>query len=530
ITPNYGTQGIPAITNQPPQGSTFNCWKDQSDRFYIGFGTFGNASVWRYDAATNMWVWLNGDPAPTVNHGRRFLSMCTASTDRHPGIRVEGRGGMHRTDCSEDLLWFCGGQDNGYYNDLWVYKPSNNTWTWIAGDSTGGNYGQYGVKGVPAATNQLADRTGHAMWVDQYQQVWVFGGIVRGGTSRGNDLWRFTPDMNCLGVVVDTFQLYPPADTLLCYGEQSTMFAHAQFSLNVSPMTGVSFNSDSTQIYFQPQQSTTYTVSGSVSALCPYPRQISFTITVQDDPMPVFSDTVLCVGETFAIALDTSYQFQFQPSAQVVYTPGADSAHFPSSALTYTVSATRHGCPVRNQTQFTVQILPDPVAAFTINPAYAPIELPVFQLINQSNGASSFAWFQGNNWLDTTWNYTYTAADTGWYCFRLIAYNSLHCADSITHCAEVLPGSALFIPNAFSPNADGVNDVFNIVAKNITLLSFRIYNRWGQELFNTSDINKGWDGKYKGVDCELGVYFYIAEYSDRAGKGYMKKGDLSLIR
>ncbi|KXK42897.1 MAG: PKD domain-containing protein [Bacteroidetes bacterium OLB11] len=88
----------------------------------------------------------------------------------------------------------------------------------------------------------------------------------------------------------------------------------------------------------------------------------------------------------------------------------------------------------------------------------------------------------------------------------------------------------MFIPNAFSPNGDGQNDVFRIKAKNIDFLYLYIYNRFGQLLFQSDDINTGWNGDYKGIPCEIGTYFYLLLYNDIDGKSKKESGDLELLR
>lgn len=87
------------------------------------------------------------------------------------------------------------------------------------------------------------------------------------------------------------------------------------------------------------------------------------------------------------------------------------------------------------------------------------------------------------------------------------------------------------VPTAFSPNDDGVNDVF-LIQNNCTLVSYGlyIYNRYGQEVFYSNDINRSWDGRYKGQKCELGAYFYYLKYKNPAGTSFERKGDLSLVR
>ncbi len=89
----------------------------------------------------------------------------------------------------------------------------------------------------------------------------------------------------------------------------------------------------------------------------------------------------------------------------------------------------------------------------------------------------------------------------------------------------------VILPNAFTPNGDGVNDIFRVVGRNfINVQEFKIFNRWGVELFSTNDINKGWDGTYKGIPQDPGVYFYQVRVSYPNGKVQDLKGDVTLIR
>jgi hypothetical protein len=90
----------------------------------------------------------------------------------------------------------------------------------------------------------------------------------------------------------------------------------------------------------------------------------------------------------------------------------------------------------------------------------------------------------------------------------------------------------VFVPNAFSPNGDGNNDIFRVgtIRKMINVQEFRVFNRWGQELFYTNDIMKGWDGTYKGVKQDPGVYFYLIRAAYANGKTQLLKGDVTLIR
>ncbi|MBZ0099247.1 MAG: gliding motility-associated C-terminal domain-containing protein [Taibaiella sp.] len=68
----------------------------------------------------------------------------------------------------------------------------------------------------------------------------------------------------------------------------------------------------------------------------------------------------------------------------------------------------------------------------------------------------------------------------------------------------------LYVPSAFSPNGDGKNDVFRITNLGFQrIMEFRVFNRWGQEIFSTNDHRRGWDGTWEGVPQEMGVYNYL---------------------
>ncbi len=86
------------------------------------------------------------------------------------------------------------------------------------------------------------------------------------------------------------------------------------------------------------------------------------------------------------------------------------------------------------------------------------------------------------------------------------------------------------IPNAFTPNTDGINDIFRVQGQNIKTLNGKIFNRWGQELFAWSDVNGGWDGMYKGKDVPEGTYFYAITVVFEDGEIKSFTGSILLTR
>jgi len=90
---------------------------------------------------------------------------------------------------------------------------------------------------------------------------------------------------------------------------------------------------------------------------------------------------------------------------------------------------------------------------------------------------------------------------------------------------------AIFVPSAFTPNGDGKNDIFKVGSISFQKLEeFRIFNRWGQEVFYTTDPKKGWDGTFNGQSQEMGVYNYIIRLAYPDGKVDTYKGSVTLIR
>jgi gliding motility-associated-like protein len=88
----------------------------------------------------------------------------------------------------------------------------------------------------------------------------------------------------------------------------------------------------------------------------------------------------------------------------------------------------------------------------------------------------------------------------------------------------------IFVPTGFSPNGDGSNDVLYVRGNFIEVLYFTIYNRWGEEVFSTTDQTKGWDGEYKGMLADPSVFVFYLEAKCADGQEYFKKGNITLMR
>ena len=125
-------------------------------------------------------------------------------------------------------------------------------------------------------------------------------------------------------------------------------------------------------------------------------------------------------------------------------------------------------------------------------------------------------------------NFWHEYQDTGLYSVELIVYNEYGCTDTSKFELKINPVYEIFIPTSFTPNEDGINDVFqpSVIASNeYTLI---IYNRWGEIVFK--GINEGWDGKSKNRFVEDGVYTYVIIVNDFKDKLFKYTGNLLLIK
>ncbi|WP_256003688.1 Ig-like domain-containing protein [Pedobacter deserti] len=117
---------------------------------------------------------------------------------------------------------------------------------------------------------------------------------------------------------------------------------------------------------------------------------------------------------------------------------------------------------------------------------------------------------------------------------RVRAVGQLACqqsdATSITARAENPQGNNVFVPNTFTPNNDGRNDIFYVYGNTISRMKLRVYNQWGQFLFESQHIQTGWDGTYKGVLQPNGVYVYYLDVQFNDGSKQTRKGTITLLR
>lgn len=147
-------------------------------------------------------------------------------------------------------------------------------------------------------------------------------------------------------------------------------------------------------------------------------------------------------------------------------------------------------------------------------------------LNNSSSSSISWQWDFGDSSGTSTDQFpNYEYSDTGKYTVTLIVTNADGCSDTISGLIIIRPQTTFFLPDAFSPNGDGYNDVFYAYGIEITEFEMKIYDRWGELIFETKDIRQGWDGKIKGDKAQADVY--VVKY---LAKGHLEEDEVKGIQ
>ncbi len=182
---------------------------------------------------------------------------------------------------------------------------------------------------------------------------------------------------------------------------------------------------------------------------------------------------------------------------------------------------------------FTITVYPIPTANFTWSPN-PPVENTKTVFTNLSVGATRYLWDFGDGSSSTDVNPIHQFNKTDTFRVVLLAFNDADCVDTVINDVPIIVLPLLDVPNAFTPGRFSGNGYNNGIVKvegfGIGKMSWKIYNRWGQLVFATTDLSQGWDGKFKGVLQPMDVYTYTLDVEFTDGKKLRKTGDISLLR
>ncbi len=310
--------------------------------------------------------------------------------------------------------------------------------------------------------------------------------------------------------------------------------------LNVT--TGVS-------VIASPTVSTTYTVT--LKDACGTPQAVdSVVVTIYPTPVVnLIADTLqgcypLCVtfkdlstigGGDSIVSWDWSFGDGNSSNSQ-------NPSHCYTNPGVYTVSLTvtsNKNCSSSVTINNYITVYSHPVADFSLTPQPTNIMNPTIYFTDHSTDAYGIAnwWWQYGDGTDTTGivrNTQHTYGDTGNYCVTLTVTNIHGCVATTVNCLEISPFFVIYVPNAFTPNGNGVNELFT--AKGVGIINYQmwIFDRWGQQIYYTTNLYGGWDGVVQGgasgTQAQEDTYVWLIEVTDVFHKDHRYIGRVTLIK
>ncbi len=331
-------------------------------------------------------------------------------------------------------------------------------------------------------------------------------------------------------------------------------FSNGSFNSNGSPFTAQSFvwdygdNSPKDTTNLTPTRIHTYASIGTYFVtltvidprFCNAPKTDTFRLTIAPDVKAMTNQVLISCADNAVNFVNLSgaalsWKWEFVDATNnIIGTSNVfqPTFSFPSEGVfKYRLIAfDSTTCNKSDTTQyFTISIIKKPVAAFDYSPK-PPIPNQPVKFINLSSFAERYLWLFGDGQLSTDFEPTHEYNKTGSYKAILFAFNKSTCIDSISLLVDVIINPLLDVPNAFTPGKFGTNSVVYVRGFGIDKMTWRIYNRWGELVFQSTNKKDGWDGYYKGSLQPMDVYTYTLDTEFVDGQKIRKTGDITLLR
>ncbi len=323
-------------------------------------------------------------------------------------------------------------------------------------------------------------------------------------------------------------------DVTICRGQSIQIGATGATVWQWSPLQGLSCTTCA-NLVASPLVTTSYVVTGSFGALCRANDTIRVQV-IQPFNMTVSPTTTLCIGDSVPLFATGAYTYSWSPAVSLNNANISNPIAKPTATTLYQV------------------VGKDNFNCFT-DTDYVRVNVGQYPTVDLGTGATVTAGTvitlnpTITNGPITRYRWTPPTDLSCANCprpaatinrnisYKLEVENAFGCigSDTINFRVNCDPNQ-LFIPNGFSPDGDGTNDILMVRGKGISVVKyFRIFNRWGQLVFERSDINvndaqQGWDGRINGVPAQPDVYVYTAEAVCTAGETFVYKGNVTLVR
>ncbi|WP_244620341.1 PKD domain-containing protein [Chitinophaga japonensis] len=328
--------------------------------------------------------------------------------------------------------------------------------------------------------------------------------------------------------IKDTLRVYGPPDSTVCTGDELYLQATADGPYafawwNLATNTVVSNNPDA--YITPPAPAASYAVEVTLGS-CSSRDTINYRVV---DPPAAYAgeDTTICYGDQVNLQASGGSSYQWTPASLVTFPTRSVTAARPTDTTDFIVTVTDVlGCPKAVNDTVRINVVP-PVPAFAGNDTILIKDQP-FQL--HATGGTRYEWTPVDGLSDP-------AIDTPWtfinrdFTYTVTVYTAEGCFASDDIHLRFITGPEIYIPTGFSPNGDGLNDVFRPLPVGIVQMDFfRVFDRWGKMMYSNVEYMKGWDGTFQGRPAAIGTYVWVVQGKDIHGNTLLRKGTVTLVR
>jgi gliding motility-associated-like protein len=350
---------------------------------------------------------------------------------------------------------------------------------------------------------------------------------------------------NCLkktvvGSGIVNVPVYPPIEikttediTEICPYISSSLEASVSggagnYSYSWVDNNGITLGNQSTQIV-NPSATTRYILTVTDNCGIMERAEINYTVTSPPLLITMSPEVEICPGDSALIDVTATggygkYTYKWPESNQL--TPSIWVKPLKTSVYEVRVSDECQTFEVIDRT--TVKVV-KPDANFMVTSQTLFDDLPItFQ--NLTTNVNTYQWYFGDGKTSTSVNPSHTYDEPGTYNVTLITINEIGCIDTIVKPITIEEAYYVYVPNAFTPDGFRFNELFEASTLGVKELKVRIFNRWGELIFESDDIDFQWDGKYNGQPVQDGSYIWKLNIKTNSGRDILSYGHINCLR
>jgi gliding motility-associated-like protein len=393
-----------------------------------------------------------------------------------------------------------------------------NGWQWNFGDGSAVNYLQnpvylfasdatYQVQLIVQSDQGCRDTVYHDVWVNPTPEIFISGTDV------------------CIGGQTQFFNASVPQDATVT--SWSWNFGNGQTAQGIAATHDYSTHGDYTVTLIATTDSACTATGTTIARVFPNPVP-QFTVLGAEGCEPhtvsFFNNSTVATGGLAAF----TWNFGYGDDSDVA----SPTMTYADTVGTFDVTLTavsNQGCVATLVESNAVTVHVTPVASYTQSVTKTTVDKPVVSFVNTSQDALIYSWDFGNGSYSSSTDPSATYLEPGQYEISLTVENGM-CSHSTTSKLTVEPIFTFYIPSAFTPDANGKNEVFLGRGEGYTEYQMYIFNRWGEQIFFSGSDQLGWDGTHNGLPVQRGVYVYYFALRDWFGGLIEYEGGVTLLR